>query len=818
MAKLGNHPIRLSIICRLSGLLCGLMLLLSSPVAAARPPVRIGVVVDGSWEGNTAVLGLFHTEIKDLLGEEFDIRFPERATLTADWSREGVHRAIDRLLADPRIDIVLAVGILSGQDLARRETLPKPCIAPFTTDRSAQQLPADNGTSGRHNFTYITSGNPLQRDLQLFHDLVPFRKLTILSHRPYHEAIPEIGHSLEKQLAEKGIELTIVPVDGQAAPALAALPPDTEAVYLTPLLLPSAEFDRLISGLLTRKLPTFSYLGYDEVAKGVLAGVAPAADFARLARRTALNIQRILLGEDAAKLPVTITRDEQLTLNMATARTIGFSPTWDTLIEARQIFGEPLKAARHWSLESVVKKAEAVNLDLAAADRMVAAGLEEIRKARANLLPHLGLSATGVMIDEDSAAASFGTQAERSLSASVALQQSLYSESAWANLDIQRHGQTARQEERRQLRLDIIQEAATDYLNVLRAKTLQKVRKDNLHVTRSNLDLARNRREIGFSSPAEVYRWENQLATDRRALIDADVARAQAEVALNRVLQRPLEETFTTSDEGLENPALIASDPRLFAQLATPAAFSRFRDFMVAEGLQTAPELQQLDAAIAAERRALTAARRAFWVPDLSLQAGVTQLLHEDGEGVDSPFSGIHGLPVSIPEADDTSWSVGLKLSLPLFSGGARWADLYRSERKLEQLQLERRALAGRLEQRIRSALQDSRASHAGIRLSRQGAEAARRNLELVTDAYSRGVVSILELLDAQNAALSADQAAANAVYDFLLDLMAVERAVGRFDFFTSSEEREQWFRKLEHFLASPSARSSASPQLPDRE
>jgi outer membrane protein TolC len=285
------------------------------------------------------------------------------------------------------------------------------------------------------------------------------------------------------------------------------------------------------------------------------------------------------------------------------------------------------------------------------------------------------------------------------------------------------------------------------------------------------------------------------------------VARTQAEIALNRVLHRPLEETFSTAGQGLDDPLLIASDPRLFEQLATPAAFARFRDFMVAQGLQASPELKRLEAGIAARQRTRTAARRAFWVPEVSLQAGVTQLLGEEGQGVDSPFRQLKGLvPIDIPEADDTSWNVGLKLSLPLFAGGGRWAEVVQADRQLERLELERKALAARLEQRIRSALQNSRASHAGIRLSREGAQAASKNLELVTDAYSRGVVSILELLDAQNAALAAEQSAANAVYDFLLDLMAVQRAVGQFDFFLGAGDREAWFQRLDAFLQSAPA------------
>ena len=74
-------------------------------------------------------------------------------------------------------------------------------------------------------------------------------------------------------------------------------------------------------------------------------------------------------------------------------------------------------------------------------------------------------------------------------------------------------------------------------------------------------------------------------------------------------------------------------------------------------------------------------------------------------------------------------------------------------------------------------------------------------NLDLVTDAYSRGLVSIIELLDAQNAALVADQMAAKAAYDFLIDLMKSQRAIGRMDFFTTQKECEEFLKKLNDYF-----------------
>jgi outer membrane protein TolC len=103
-----------------------------------------------------------------------------------------------------------------------------------------------------------------------------------------------------------------------------------------------------------------------------------------------------------------------------------------------------------------------------------------------------------------------------------------------------------------------------------------------------------------------------------------------------------------------------------------------------------------------------------------------------------------------------------------------------------------------RLTQRIRSTLEAARGSYPGIGLSRQAAAAAARNLELVSDAYARGAVSILEVLDAQNAALNADLQAASAAYDFLIDLMRAQRAAHRFDFFLTAAERDAWYDRLE--------------------
>ena len=73
--------------------------------------------------------------------------------------------------------------------------------------------------------------------------------------------------------------------------------------------------------------------------------------------------------------------------------------------------------------------------------------------------------------------------------------------------------------------------------------------------------------------------------------------------------------------------------------------------------------------------------------------------------------------------------------------------------------------------------------------------------LDIITESYSNGALSILSLLDAQNSKLQADQVEANALYDFFLDYISLERAVGTIDLLMSHQEREEMLQRLNAFI-----------------
>ena len=140
---------------------------------------------------------------------------------------------------------------------------------------------------------------------------------------------------------------------------------------------------------------------------------------------------------------------------------------------------------------------------------------------------------------------------------------------------------------------------------------------------------------------------------------------------------------------------------------------------------------------------------------------------------------------------DLNDWTVGVQATVPLFTGGGRRADVSRARLEVAQPRALRVSAAQKGEEAIRIQLHAAEADYQRIELSRIAADSSRRNYELVADAYARGTVSIIQLLDAQDASLAADGAAADSLFRFLTTIMALQRASGGYDFLLDPDERE---------------------------
>ena len=254
---------------------------LGAPGAAAAQmrcdPCTVGVVMDGPWERNDEVRGIFEGEVLDLVGDDFDVRFPEDKRHLADWSLAGVASAVDGLMSDPEVDLILTMGPVASTYAARLQTFPKPLVAVFVIDPEVQGIPTatnDQGdrVSGVTNLNYVTFPSDIEQSVRRLREITPFRRLTLLTSEGLVEAVPELEANLLGPVEGLDVELSTARVGTSVEAAIAAIPEDADAVYVYPLIqLPPGDFDRLVQALIERRLPSFwVYPGFPTIFSGLL--------------------------------------------------------------------------------------------------------------------------------------------------------------------------------------------------------------------------------------------------------------------------------------------------------------------------------------------------------------------------------------------------------------------------------------------------------------------------------------------------------------------------------------------------------------------
>ena len=411
--------------------------------------------------------------------------------------------------------------------------------------------------------------------------------------------------------------------------------------------------------------------------------------------------------------------------------------------------------------------------------------------ARSQLLPQLDVSLRGHRIDEDRAVAGIGHTPEYQSFGSASLSQTLYSDKLLSSYQIQRLLAAARRDDHQAQVLDTVLDAATAFLNLKRADALLEVDRHNLAVTESNYQRAQARLDLGVGTRSELYRWETARANAHGNVVGADATAKQALITLNRIINAPLGNRYTTETPTLEAPYFMVSAPAIRAEIARPGGRARLERFFLAETLKGAPELKSLREQIDARDRRLTATKRAFYLPEVAAHAGIDYELERSGAGTQQvDFSKL--FPGALGGlTNNTDWIVSLEAKLPVYQGGARSADRKRARAELDQEQLRYDELALNLQAGVLQQALATEARFDQIAFTRTAATAGRNNLKLVTEAYERGVMTVTDLVDAQFSAFNAEQNAANAVYDFLIDYLKLQRYTGQFDITATDAERK---------------------------
>ena len=776
---------------------------------ASRPTFRIMMIADGESQLFAERQRILKAEILELMKEDASVVFVEPKTKT-NWTLEGAEAALQEGLANRSVDMIIVSGSMTGVAAGRVAKLSKPVLIPYAAPE-LQGLPRDGNRSGRRNLSYIAGLLNFERNINQLREIVRFDRMTLIVGEEVVKHLDSPEKPVQVASQHLGVHTSLVIAREGAETTLAAIPEDTEAVYIGPIFKWSdEEMQRLIDGINAQDLPSYASGGVHWVERGALATMETEEDEIRRMRRAALFVQRIQMGEPAGSLPVSFDQRPVLVINMATAKAIGTWPRFEVMAEARLINDQSGTRGPLITLEIAMRDAMRANLDLMAQGLDIDASYEGIKVARGNWLPQAGADGD-FLINDPAVSTSFG-QAQRQFTWGIGGSQLLYSPGAHADLRFRRDTYWSREHDYMSARLNTMLEAGEAYLNVLRAKNNERVNRDNLKLTRKNLSLAETRNAIGVAGREEVFRWQTQIAESRSAVIEASARRNQAEIDLNRILNRQLEAPFRVPPAEDVRAVTPGSDPRVVKYLQDAWSFKVFREFMAKEAILNSPEIRSIDSRIGARDELLKGERRQLGIPDVAIVGGFTHIPYVGGRGSEPPAP-IPG--VDIVGRQTFTWNVGATASLTLFDGTSNYARIRRQFREIDRLQTDRAVIAQRLEQDVRSALHQAGFSYANIALSQDAAEASARNLELVTDLYQRGAADIIQLVDAQNQALGAALAAANALYDFLIDALRVQRASGAFSLEGSEEVRDDFIERLDAFAAVQKRQSrAASPPV----
>jgi outer membrane protein TolC len=302
--------------------------------------------------------------------------------------------------------------------------------------------------------------------------------------------------------------------------------------------------------------------------------------------------------------------------------------------------------------------------------------------------------------------------------------------------------------------------------------------------------LADGRVKAGTADMSDVYYWESTIATLKQNVLQTDAEVEKIKDQLNLILNRKISDRFITQPASLDNPKEIQNQQAILKMVADNKAYDAMEKFLLDEGLSNSPKLHQLSAQISAQRRQLLSDERAYWSPNVALIGETSYVFDETRNST-----------AGISLENKADWQAMIKVSLPLYEGGAKNARTSRSQLKLQQLEVNYNEEKSLIEQRIRSDLHAIGASYPSIALSHEAAEAARKSFYIVRENYAQGTRSMSGLLTAQNASLIADQSSVNSVYKYMIDRLQLQRDIAAFDLFLDDSGHEKLLERMKYSI-----------------
>ncbi|MCR4510187.1 efflux transporter outer membrane subunit [Pseudomonas sp. 32.2.56] len=392
--------------------------------------------------------------------------------------------------------------------------------------------------------------------------------------------------------------------------------------------------------------------------------------------------------------------------------------------------GDALARGNWWQLygdaelNALVDRLNVSNQNLAASEAQYRQARALVRGARAAFYPSLSSSAGATRSSQGS-----GTTNTSSSTSGVSKSYDLSLNATWEldiwgklrrSLESSRAGFEASAADLAALKLSLQAELVQNYLQLRVLDDQQRLLDATVAAYTRSLKLTENQYNAGIVPKSDVSQALTQLKSTQAQAIDLKWQRAQLEHAIAVLIGVPPSELDIAVREQL--PTLPEIPVALPSQL-----------------LERRPDVA------AAERRVMAAnaeigVAEAAWYPDLSISAS--------GGYRGSSFADWVDLP-------NRFWSLGPQLALTLFDGGARSAELERSEAAYDQTVAQYRQAVLDSFREVEDYLVQLRVLEQEALIQQEALQAARESLRLIENQYRAGTVDFNSVVNVQATALN---------------------------------------------------------------
>ena len=770
--------------------------------------LNIAIIYDDFVQNKDISYSLMEKEINNLIGDKYNVVFPVEKQITVNsMDKNEISQKMDALLNDSSVDIVIAGGLLSSYVALEKTNLSKPVFAPLIINPS-KELITKNKTSGRKNLNYIVSSLDLKSEILSFEKIVKFEKLNLL-----------IGNEMEKILNQmpnfkvEGIDINFIKMNNDNIYEVLNKIDKSEVIALGPINELSDKNQKiLLNRINNNKIPSFSIFSLENENFDTLAQFNFEKEYKKRIRATAVNISQYLDGKALADLPVYIESTEpELILNVNTIKKIELWPDWNILAEAKLINFIPDYSENSMGLKELIS----IALNNSPRRSVIKKELEltnlNIEKAKSKYKPRVEASATALIIDEDRAK-SILTPAEQTLTAGVTLNQVIFSEDLNMSLDILNKQKGIKEEELKKLELDLILEVSEAYISILKVETYAKMQKNNLDLTKMNLEIAKERKNAGISGMTDIYRLESELSQNISSFVETILNIELAKTNLKRIINYDLNVPLEISNIDFNNKDYLTSNKELLDFITNQNNSNILVEFMHDLAIKKSSDLKNIDYGINIQERLIKNTKNKKFMPTVALKAdySINNIIVE-GAGTSFPdYKSIIG-SIDDPDTkkflssivgafgnpDEFNWSVGIGFRLPIYSGGELKLDKKISENEIETLELKRNTVEKLLEQQIRANISKITSEYSKIKNAEVSLNSATKALNIVKDSYSKGITSIFDLISVQNSAFSAEQYKVTSTYNLIIEVMRAERTIGDFYILKDNYEKEKFVEAI---------------------